>query len=145
MPDGVKELYQRCYDGNQRPTTQNLLAVLSRILGEFEVIFLIADAVDECPKSNNERGDLLKVFKELLGWSKSSLHVLITSRREPDIESALVPMLKSPAISIQSAQVDTDIKIYVESQLDILGRGKRWPPDLISEIDETLVHGANGM
>ena len=145
LPDGVKRLYQRCNDGNQTPTCKDLLTALMGSLEGFEDVFLLADAVDECPKENNEREDLLKILKCIHGWANSSLHLLITSRRETDIESALAPLLCLPAISIGSAQIDADIQVYVKSELEILSREKRWPRDLVNEVEETLVRGATGM
>ena len=145
LPDVVRMLYQRCNDGNQTPTWKDLLTALKGSLEGFEDVFIIADAVDECPNDNNEREDLLRVLKYIHGWAKSSLHLLTTSRRETDIESALNPLLCLPAISVGSAQVDADIKVYVESELEILSKQKRWPRDLAIEVEETLVRGAIGM
>ena len=145
LPDGVRRLYQKCNDGNQTPTWKDLLTALKGSLEGFEDAFVVVDAVDECPKENNEREDLLKIFKDLHGWANSSLHLLTTSRRETDIESALAPLLCLPAISIGSAQVDADIKVYVKSELEILSQEKRWPRDLVVEVEETLLRGATGM
>ena len=145
LPDGVRRLYQRCNDGNQTPTWKDLLTALKGSLEGFEDAFIVADAVDECPRESNEREDLLKIFKGIHRWTNSSLHLLTTSRRETDIESALAPLLSLPAISIGSAQVDADIKIYVKSEVEILSKEKRWPRDLAIEIEDTLVRGATGM
>ena len=145
LPDGVKRLYQRCNDGNQTPTWKDLLTALKGSLEGLENAFIVADAVDECPKDNNEREDLLKIVNSVHGWANSSLHLLTTSRRETDIESALAPLLCLPAISIGSAQVDADIKVYVKSELERLSKEKRWPRDLAIEIEDTLVRGATGM
>ncbi len=145
LPDGVRRVYQRCNDGNQTPTWKDLLTALKGSVERFEDVFIVADAVDECPKDNNEREDLLKILKCIHGWANSSLHLLTTSRREIDIESALAPLLCLPAISIGSAQVDADIKVYVKSELGILSKAKRWPRDLAIEVEATLVRGATGM
>ena len=145
LPDAVGMLYQRCNDGNQTPTWKDLLTALKGSLEGFEDVFIIADAVDECPNDNNEREDLLKILKYIHGWANSSLHLLTTSRRETDIESALTPLLCLPAISVGSAQVDADIRVYVKSELEILSKQKRWPRDLANEVEETLVRGATGM
>ena len=110
-----------------------------------EDAFVVADALDECPKDNDEREELLKIFETIHGWTKSSLHLLATSRRETDIESALNPLLCLPAIPIGDDQVDADIRIYVKSELEALSKQKRWPRDLVIEVEETLVRGATGM
>ena len=145
LPDGVRMLWQRCNDGNQTPTLKDLLAALKGSLEEFEDVYMIVDAVDECPKDNNEREDLLRTLKSIHGWANSNLHLLTTSRRETDIESALAPLLCLPAIPIGSAQVDADIKVYVKSELETLSKEKRWPSDLAIEVEETILRGATGM
>ena len=145
LPDGVRRLHQRCNDGNQRPTSKDLLTALIASLEGFEDAFVVADALDECPKDNDEREELLNILKIIHGWANSSLHLLITSRRETDIESAIAPLLCLPAISIGDAQVDTDIRIYVKSELEALSKQKKWPRDLVIEVEETLVRGATGM
>lgn len=111
----------------------------------FEDAFVVADALDECPKDNDEREELLNILKIIHGWANSSLHLLTTSRRETDIESALAPLLYLPAISIGDPQVDADIRIYVKSELEALSKQKRWPRDLVIEVEEKLVRGATGM
>ena len=138
-------LYQKCNDGNQTPTWEDVLAALKGSLEGFEDVFIIVDAVDECPKDNNEREDLLRILKCIHGWANSGLHLLTTSRRETDIESAIAPLLCLPAIPIGSAQVDADIKVYVKSELEILGKEKRWSRDLAIEVEETILRGATGM
>ena len=110
-----------------------------------EDVFVVADALDECPKDNVEREELFRIFETIHGWTNSSLHLLATSRRETDIESTLNPLLSLPAIPIGDDQVDADIRIYVRSELEALSKHKRWPRDLVIEVDETLVRGATGM
>ena len=145
LPDGVRRLHQKYNDGNQRPTSKDLVTALMESLEGFEDVFIVADALDECPKGNDEREELLKIFETIHGWANSSLHLLATSRRETDIESALAPLLCLPAIPIGDDQVDADIRIYVRSELEALSKQKRWPPDLVSEVEGTLVRGATGM
>ena len=143
--DGAQDIYHKCHDGHQKPTLKDLQAALDRILKGFGKVFLVMDALDECSMEDNEREQLLKIINNIHVSSSQSLHLLATSRRESDIEAVLVPMLTIPAISIQSARVDADIKIHVRSELGALGKRKNWPHDLLTEIEETLVREANGM
>ena len=143
--DGAQDIYHKCHDGHQKPTLKDLQAALDRILKGFGKVFLVMDALDECCMEDNEREQLLKIINNIHVSSSQSLHLLATSRRELDIEAVLVPMLTIPAISIQSARVDADIKIHVRSELGTLGKRKNWPHDLLTEIEETLVREANGM
>ena len=52
--------------------------------------------------------ELHEIVANLHRSSLENLHLLMTSRREFDIESAMIFLLVSPAISIESSQVNSD-------------------------------------
>ena len=82
-------------------------------------VFLVIDALDECPIGDESRAKVLALLTELSGWSLSNLHVLVTSRKEPDIEKALAPLanlVNFSSVSIQTNQVQADIHEYIKSQ-----------------------------
>lgn len=108
-------------------------------------IFILIDALDECPQRDNERQEVLDLIKEMKSWSTSNLHLLVTSRKEVDIEETLVDILTLPPISIQGSQVAADIDLFVDYQLKTISQLKRLPQDLKLEIKDALVNGANGM
>ncbi|KAI9820909.1 MAG: hypothetical protein M1826_000823 [Phylliscum demangeonii] len=73
----------------------------------FSQTYIIVDALDEC----SDWDELLDVMQEIVEWKMSSLHLLVTSRKEKKIEDrfhALQPVL----IPLQSRQVDGDIRLY---------------------------------
>jgi ankyrin repeat domain-containing protein 50 len=143
LPEQLKELYKRCNNGQVRAAMHDLKAALSVIAKGFEDVFIIADALDECPK-NGEREELLGLIKEIKSWSPSNLHLLATSRQEPDIEEVLIS-LTTLAISIQDSEVESDIKLHIAHELATHPKLKRWPSDIKIEIESILVAGANGM
>lgn len=138
------DLHKECQGGQQKPATSELKGTLRKVIREFEEVFFVVDALDECPKAC-EREELLVVIAEIKSWSPSNLHLLMTSRQEPDIEEALVPLLTSPAIPIQGSHIDLDIKLHVADQLDSDSNLKRWPEDVKMEIANALIRGAGGM
>jgi ankyrin repeat domain-containing protein 50 len=144
IPQELDDLYKKCNNGRQKATMRELKTTLSRIIKDLEDVFIVVDALDECPK-NGDRGELLEIITEIRAWSSSNMHLLVTSRLEPDIRETLTPLLTSQAISIQGAQVESDIKVHVVSQLAIDPRLKRWSSDIKTEIEKTLTAGANGM
>jgi hypothetical protein len=103
------------------------------------------DALDECPRHDGERVELLAALAEIRHWNLPGLHIMATSRKEPDIEEALTPLLTCSSVCIQTNQVDGDIRKHVKSQLDIHRQLKKWPPEIKKEIEDALVHGAAGM
>ncbi|KAI9873035.1 MAG: hypothetical protein M1830_000904 [Pleopsidium flavum] len=138
----VQGLYGRCQNGGQQPSVDSLQVCLREILEESPRTFLVLDALDEC----TQREELLDLTKEIHGWKLSNLNVLATSRRELELEEVLSP-LSTCMISIQSASVDRDIRLYIDNRLHSDTKLKRWSKhaDLMKEIETTLANGADGM
>ena len=111
---------------------------------DFDNVFIIIDAIDECPK-NGERDELLAAISDIQSRSIDTFHILVTSRRESDIEAVLLPMVTTPAISLQGSHVDLDIQSHISHQLATDPKLKKWSPEIKDEIRHTLATGANGM
>jgi ankyrin repeat domain-containing protein 50 len=144
LPEQLKELYKRCNNGQQKTSIRELNAALSLIMKDFEDVFIVIDALDECAKSG-ERGELLTLIEEIHAWSLSKIHLLVTSRPEPDIKAVLMPLVKSQAISIQGSQVESDINLHTRSQLAADPKLKKLSSEVKAEIEKTLTAGAKGM
>jgi len=144
LPEQLKELYNRCNNGQHKTAIRELNATLSLMMKDFKDILIVIYALDECAK-NGERGELLTLIKEIHAWSLSKMHLLITSRPEPDIKALLMSLVKSQAISIQGSQVESDINLHIRSQLSADPKLKRWPNEVNAEIEKALTAGANGM
>lgn len=109
--------------------------------------FVVIDALDECPKGDidKSRSKVLALLIELLGWALPNLHILVTSRREPDIDKALTSLENLSSISIQTHQVQPDIHKYIKSQLANDPEVKNYPSLIKEEIENTLAEQAHGM
>ena len=105
-------------------------------------MFLIIDALDECPKGE-KREELLETITEIVSWPSTNVHLLVTSRKEYDIAESLTPSLTTPAISVQGSQVTLDIELYIDTQ--VANKMKRVTEDTKAEIKEALVEKADGM
>ena len=105
--------------------------------------FLVIDALDECPIDDEDkrRNKVLALLAELSEWAVPNLHVLVTSRKEPDIDEALAPLVSFSSMSIQTNQVQPDIYKYIKSQLANDVRLKKFK----EEIENTLFEQAHGM
>ena len=89
------------------------------IASEFREVVVIIDALDECPRDARSRilGFLSGVANNL-----PCAKVLVTSRRERDIEEAFTK-LKTPIIEIEAGSVAADISSYVRSEVKRLRDG----------------------
>jgi len=139
-PNSLNALYSQCGDGNRQPATNAIMTALLHIVESFQQTFIILDALDECA----DRDALLEVIIEMANWKLDKLHILVTSRKERDIEDHLQPQI-SAQINLQSTLVAGDIQIHIHERLQNDSRLKRWPEEVKKEIEETLVDGACGM
>jgi ankyrin repeat domain-containing protein 50 len=132
-------LYERC-SHFYKPGVHDLLEVLRELISNFNGVYIILDALDE----STEREVLLPILEKIPRWGFKQLHMLITSRREPDIERSL-DSLVTHSICIQGKLVDADIQLYIHDQLKQDAELSQWPGEVRAEIETTLVKGAHGM
>ena len=140
----IRSLYSGCKDGGRSPTCNELLAALQGMVRDFDGVFIVLDALDEC----KEREKLLKSILELAGWRIGKLHTLVTSRRERDIEDMLDSLVsEDQKLYIQSNLIDKDIRTYVHEKLRTDRGMRRWQkqPKVQMEIEMTLTEKADGM
>jgi hypothetical protein len=141
-PAALESLFSSKKNGKQQPTARELLVTLQQMIEEFDEVFIILDALDEC----NNRQELLADIREMVGWKIEKLHILVTSREEKDIEEWLEPLIDYK-ICIQSVLVTDDIRAYVRERIHTDQRLKRWrkKPEVQQEIETTLMSKADGM
>lgn len=140
----LESLFSSCMDGQRQPTSQTLLGTLRQMLEDFENIYLLIDALDECL----ERDELMANIEELTSWKERNLHILATSRWEEVIaESIKLLSHKEERICIQSTLVNVDIRSYIRGRLRTDRDLKRWQkkPEVQQEIEDSLMGKADGM
>ena len=136
-PEALVKLHSHRQNG---PTTDDFSSTLRQMLDNFNQVFFILDALDEC----TERYELLGLIGDFVEWKAEKLHLLATSRREPGITEVL-ESLTTCQISIQNHIVDADIQIYVRNRLHTDPKLKKFPANVHLEIEATLMTGAQGM
>jgi len=144
IPKDVDALFSVCDNGQQQPSLHALLEVTPHVMGQFTHVYLVLDALDEC----TQRPELMDVLETVTGWQLDNMHLLITSRKERDIESSLESYVKEEdTICLQGDVVDKDIQQYVQQRLSNDKTLAKWNKDLAirQEIEAALMHGARGM
>ncbi|KAL8683966.1 MAG: hypothetical protein Q9224_006645 [Gallowayella concinna] len=137
----LEALYSSSSDGQKQPDLQALHETLHHMLMTCDEPCIILDALDEC----EEREQLLDSIKEILAWPDTTSRILVTSRKEKDIEAALSPLAaKDGTIRIQSSVVDQDIRAYTRSRLLSDPKLSRWQK-AHQEIEDRLMQKADGM
>jgi hypothetical protein len=138
--------------GRQKPSDGALTRCLKEMLSladeDLVPVYLIIDAVDECPENSGMPGAREKVLElicDLVGLNLSSLHLCVTSRPEFDIRTTL-ERLTPASISLheQSGQ-KKDIVDYVDSVVYSDTKMRRWREEDKRLVVETLTKKADGM
>jgi hypothetical protein len=136
----VSEFVHQLYKQGGQPSLTELMLALEITLQGFDIAYITIDALDE----SKPREDLLRVIRDLATDSRfSKIHCIVTSRTYIDIEQSLEPISHSMAMS--NALVDEDIRKHVHSALHSETRFQRWPADILTEVEDALVHGSKGM
>jgi hypothetical protein len=145
-------LYTECRDGSTQPSE----AVLAHCLGDMVElagnvpIYIIIDALDECPNTTgtpSPRENVLKLLKGLLSMTNSNLHTCVTSRPEQDIQDALNSLASgSRCVSLhQEGGQREDITNYIHSFVHNDPQMRRWRPADKELVISTLTKRAEGM
>jgi hypothetical protein len=90
----------------------------------------------------------MAILERIAGLKLEGSHLLVTSRKERDIESSLETIVDTQnTICLQIELVDRDIRTYVHQRLSDDKSLSKWQkdPDVRHEIEMALVKGAQGM
>jgi hypothetical protein len=141
---GVDALFSSCDNGKRQPSLHALLEVTPQVMRQFTHVYIVLDALDEC----TQRPKLLDVLETVARWQLDNVHLLMTSRKERDIESSLESYVKEEdAVCLQRDVVDKDIQRYVTQRLSDDKALAKWNKDAVvkQEIEASLTNGARGM
>ena len=136
----LTSLHNRYRDG--MPPVPELMESLRRLVQRFQEIYVIVDALDESPTSEG-REQVLDALADFRNWSLRHLHVLVTSRDEPDIREHLDP---SPVedVTMKNSGVEDDIGNFIAGHLT-QSRALRKCFSYHSRIKVALTVGAKGV
>ncbi|KAL8285848.1 hypothetical protein RB597_002768 [Gaeumannomyces tritici] len=147
-PLPVKRLGQY-KDGGGRPDTKTLETALLATTRGFSAVFVVIDALDECPTLGKERAKLLDSLGRITSPMPGNLHIICTSRPELDIKTAMDAFLSrshGAAINLTTDQSkhNGDIGLYIDTMLASADYNS-WPPDLKADAKDLLLKKADGM
>jgi len=150
--DALSQLYTNCRDGSEQPSEAALGQCLRNMLelpGQAP-IYIIVDAVDECPNTTgtpSPREKVLEFLEDLVGWKHPNLHICVTSRPEHDIQSILNPLATGPrrvSLHEEGGQRE-DIISYVCSFVHKDRTMRRWRAEDKELVISMLSERADGM
>ncbi|KAJ4986108.1 pfs domain-containing protein [Stagonosporopsis vannaccii] len=144
IPKGIDKLVVSCDSGQRQPSLGALLEVTLQVMQQFTHVYIVLDALDECP----QRLELMDVLCTVAGWQLHNVHVLMSSRKERYIETSLKKYIKEEdTLCLQRDVVDKDIQRYVQQRLSDDKDLAKWDKDaaIRQEIETALMRGACGM
>lgn len=111
-------------------------------------VFLIVDALDECPHTSalsSPRERVLMALEDLVDSQVPNLRICVTSRPEVDIKAVLEPLsFRSVSLHDENGQIE-DIKNYIKSVVSTNRSMRRWKPEQKQLVIDVLTERADGM
>jgi len=143
-------IYSSHGNGSREPSIDTLLECLKTILalpGQGP-IYIVVDALDECPDSpglRTHRQEVLEIMKELLDSKLPHLHFCVTSRPEINIQRAFDPLNPyNVSLHNQDGQIK-DLAKYVQSVVGSDATMQDWPANVKELVINTLAKKGGGM
>ncbi|KAJ7691803.1 hypothetical protein B0H17DRAFT_1200919 [Mycena rosella] len=135
----ILQRFHSLHSTSGAPNEAIILDCLSEMLAASGDVFVVIDALDECP-GGAQRAEMLKYLERLTKIDRSQLHLLITSRPEADIRSYMVRM-KTHQLDLQDIKEQVgDLRLYVSYELEKMN----WGDTLVCLAFDTLTAKANG-
>jgi hypothetical protein len=150
--DILHRVYEAHERGSRQPSDDTLkecFREMLRLPGRGP-IFIVLDALDECPDSSgipSPRDEVLQLVKELVDLDLQGLHICATSRPEVDIRAVLEPLaFRSVSLHDETGQ-KSDIVDYIRNVVNSSPSPamRRWRVDDKNLVIETLTERADGM
>ena len=137
--EGIKSCYEHCTMQKYPPAVEEIARLLCLQVEKFEKVFIVIDALDECPEADKTREKLLSRVRGLIPIA----NLMVTSRPLLSIESTFKNDLR-----LEIRAQEQDVKRFIESQMDqernlvALLEGR----DVVrSDITTTIMGKTNGM
>jgi hypothetical protein len=147
--DILSAFYSTYRDGEQSPRDDELAQCLKDLLnlqGQAPV-YLIIDALDECPDTSalsSSREGVLMLLEDLIDSHLPNLRICVTSRPEADIKPVLAPLsFWSVSLHDESGQRE-DIENFIKSVVNTNRKMRRWTPEHKQLVIDVLTSRANG-
>lgn len=136
LPIELKSLYTNHQQGRTRPSSQEILSVLSSVAAKLSRIFVVIDALDE---TGNSREDFLIELSRL--QEQNHINLFTTSRHDTKITNENEELFKN-LTKLEIIAAPDDLKAYVRGNLKWLPssirNGTTLPQDIVAGIAESV-------
>jgi len=148
--DFLLKFYSEHAEGLQHPSDNELTRCFTNLLElpGHAPVYLIVDALDECPNTTaleTPREKVLNLIEKLIESRFPDLHICVTGRPEVDIKDILEPLcFRSVSLHDQRGQT-IDIGDYIRFVVYSDPKMRRWRMEDKELVINVLMKRANGM
>ena len=148
--DVLSKLYSEYSRGVRKPDIDSLKKCLADMLGlpEQGQIYIIVDALDECPNfpgRPSPREEVLELVEELVHLKLPNVHLCVASRPEMDIRMVLESLTSLKTSLHDENGQKQDIIDYIKSVVRSDRNMRRWREEDQYLVIDTLSQNVNGM
>jgi hypothetical protein len=152
--DPCYEILSRLYSNHAGGTREPSEGALTRCLMDMlqlegqPAIYIIVDALDECPNTSGmptPREKVLEFLEDLIDSQIPNVHICVTSRPEFDIRSVLEPLTPFRVSLHDESGQKKDILDYVSTVVNSDRRMRKWRAQEKQLVIDTLSERADGM
>ena len=148
--DTISEFYSEHAEGLRRPSDDALVGCLKDILHlpGLAPVYLIIDALDECPNTSavpSFREEVLNLLELLISSQIPNLRICVTSRPEADIKDVLDLLIPRHVSLHDEGGQKNDIDEYIKSVINTHKKNKHWKAEHKQLVIDVLTKNANGM
>jgi hypothetical protein len=137
----LRQAYENASQGVPGP--DELEKILLASIRSCSKVYLLVDALDECPEDNETRQSVLARI-ERLTQDASNLKIFATSRELDSIRKSMEALAAEPLRVITRA-VDVDIQAYLSTELSRDRNLCELSPEMRALIESTIASQADGM
>lgn len=137
-------------EGSRQPSESDLIDCLKEMLsihGQGK-IYIILDALDECPNNSGmptSREKVLNLLEDLISLRLPHVRLCVTSRPEVDIQMALGHLMSHRVSLHEEGGQKQDIIDYLKSVVESDRRMGKWSEEEKQLVIDTLARRADGM
>jgi hypothetical protein len=124
------------------PPAAVLITHLRHLIQKFNQVYILLDALDESPRYS-QRDHVLNATETVRKWLLPGLHLLVTSRDEPDIRESLRPTGDQEVV-MKNIEIDQDISDFISGQLTMDPKLRKWQA-YDDRIQKVLANRAQGV
>ena len=148
--DILFKLYSEHAGGPRDPSDDVLAGCLKDLLKlpGHAPVYLIVDALDECPNSSSfppPREEVTHLIEELIKSEIPNLRVCVSSRPETDIKDILDPLVVHTVSLHDERGQKGDIEEYIKSVINTNPKNRRWKAADKQLVIDILTEKADGM